>query len=147
MIADVSIRRKLLMSGCEKTMAKPRRATGQVTVRCGVQIHEDLLQIATLLGIDLNALLNELIRTALPAFWQRARQVNERLLAARLSGTEMAIPTDELLLKQIILEDRQRPDEERMLVLFDAAKRHSSPSDPPVEDTVGTAIQIMDVAE
>ena len=34
-----------------------------------------------------------------------------------------------------------------MLVLYDAARRYSSPSDPPVEDTVGTAIQIMDVAE
>jgi hypothetical protein len=34
-----------------------------------------------------------------------------------------------------------------MLVLYDAARRYSSPSDPPVEDTVGTAIEIMDVAE
>ena len=49
-------------------MAKPKRATGQVTVRCGVAIHEDLLQIAALLGIDLNALMNEIIRTALPEF-------------------------------------------------------------------------------
>ena len=128
-------------------MAKPKRATGQVTVRCGVQIHEDLLQIATLLGIDLNALLNELIRTALPAFWQRAKKVNERLLASRLTGADMAIPTEELLLKQVILEARQRPDELRMPVLYDAARRYSSPSDPPVEDTVGIAIEIMDVAE
>ena len=128
-------------------MAKPKRATGQVTVRCGVQIHEDLLQIATLLGIDLNALLNELIRTALPDFWRRAREVNDRLLASRLTGADMAIPTEELLLKQVILEARKRPDELRMPVLFDAARRYSSPSDPPVEDTVGTAIEIMDVAE
>ena len=128
-------------------MAKPKRATGQVTVRCGVAIHEDLLQIAALLGIDLNALMNEIVHTALPEFWQRARQVSERLVAARLSGADMAIPTEELLLKQVILEARKRPDEERMLVLYDAARRYSSPSDPPVEDTVGTAIEIMDVAE
>ena len=128
-------------------MAKPKRATGQVTVRCGVQIHEDLLQIAALLGTDLNALMNEIIRTALPEFWQRAKKVNERLLAARLTGADMAIPTEELLLKQVILEARKRPDELRMPVLFDAARRYSSPADPPVEDTVGAALEIMDVAE
>ena len=128
-------------------MAKPKRATGQVTVRCGVAIHEDLLQIAALLGIDLNALMNEIVRTALPEFWERAKKVNDRLLAARLTGADMAIPTEELLLKQVILEARKRPDELRMPVLYDAARRYSSPSDPPVEDTVGIAIEIMDVAE
>ncbi len=48
-------------------MAKKKRA-GQITLRVAPEVREKLARIAEVLGVDMNGLLNQIIRLALPAF-------------------------------------------------------------------------------
>src|SRR4051794_16538318 len=122
-------------------MAKPKRATGQLTFRCGVERHEELLRLAAYLAIDMNALLNMLVKQSLPDVLRRAQQVEQAYQAARHALDAIPVPTDESSIIQIILEAREPPSEKRMGVLPDAARRYKQPGDPPVEETVQYALR------
>jgi post-segregation antitoxin (ccd killing protein) len=128
-------------------MVKPRRASGQITYRCPVELHEELLEIATALGVDLSALMSLMIRQALPSFLTRAKeQAEAHLIQGRLFDEEVAIPTEEAVVRQVILAGRQAPAAQRIAVMQDHAERFGGPGDPPPRETVIYAFELMDRA-
>src|SRR4051794_17211041 len=128
-------------------MARPKKATGQLTFRCEVERHEELLQLAAYLGVDMNSLLNLLVKESLPKYLREAQRVEEEYRRARDALDELSIPTDEPVVRQMILEARKVPAERRMPVLHDAASRYRRPGDPPVEETVQYALRLLDKTE
>ncbi len=128
-------------------MARPKKATGQITFRCPVGTHEELLEIATVLGVDLNAVLSMMVKQSLPSFRRRARELAQAHAAqARLGSEEVAVPTEEAVVRQMILAARQAPAGQRLEVLRDYAKRFGGPEDPPPDSTVLFALELMDRA-
>jgi hypothetical protein len=128
-------------------MARPKRATGQITFRCSVELHQELLEIATVLGVDLNAVLNMMLKETLPEYRQRAQeQAHQHLQSSRTFAEEVAIPTEDPVVRQLILAARQAPANRRPEVLQDCAERFSGPTDPPPRETVFFALKLKDKA-
>src|SRR4051812_11584370 len=116
-------------------MAKLKKASGQITFRCPVDMHQDLLEIATVLGVDLNGLLSMMLKKALPSFRKQAKErARAHLNLGRLGTDEVAIPTEEPVVRQMILAARQAPASQRLDVMEDFAKRFSGPDDPHPKD-------------
>jgi len=128
-------------------MARSKRASGQITFRCPVEQHVELLELATILGVDLNALLNMMVKQSLPSFRKKAKkQAAEHLYHARLGSNEVAIPTEEAVIRQMILAARQAPVQDRLQILRDYADRFSEPGDPSGLETVDYAVELMERA-
>ncbi|HVK16576.1 MAG TPA: hypothetical protein VM533_06480 [Fimbriiglobus sp.] len=128
-------------------MAKPKRATGQITVRCGVESHQQLLDIAAALGADLTGLVNQMIRESLPRYAKRAEEENARLVATRLSGEKLHVPTNEPVIVQMFLAARKEPDHRQAGVMEEVARRFQQPGDPPLGETVRFATTLMEKQE
>jgi len=128
-------------------MAKAKRASGQITFRCPVEQHEELLELATIMGVDLNALLNMMLKQSLPSFRKKAkRQAAVHLAHSRLGSDEVAIPTEEPVIRQMIFAARQAPVRDRLQILKDYAQRFSEPGDPSSLETVNYAVELMERA-
>jgi hypothetical protein len=65
-------------------MAKGRKPRlGQLSVRVPVEVHQQLLDIAAVLGTDVSAVVNQLIAEGLPSLHTKATELAKRQKAAR----------------------------------------------------------------
>src|SRR5437764_7965864 len=114
-------------------MGKSRQATGQITLRCPVEVHEELLEIAGHLGIDLTALLNQMINDCRPAYLERARRIAEDHRRAR-AELDRATWGKHPLVQQMLESGRALSGKKRLRAVTEVAVRHRRDGDPPVED-------------
>lgn len=111
-----------------------------------VEIHAQLLEAATLLGLDLSGLLNRLVRHGLPDVLDEARAEHARLLRTRLTPEHLHVPGDDPLLRRVILAGRKADRDERLAAMEDEARRARRPDDLPADQIARVAAELDDKA-
>jgi hypothetical protein len=113
---------------------------GHISFRLPPERHEELLEVAEHLGIDLTSLLNQIIVEVLPSYLDRARELTEERLKARAALDEVVLTAEHPRVRDLIRVGKPLSEHERLLPVLELALRHRQPGDPPLERTVFTAL-------
>src|SRR5262249_3239377 len=89
-------------------MAKKKPLLGQITFRVPSGVHEDLLEVARVLNLDLTARLNQMIAEAMPETLRRASELVKRQRAAREDFDSLALPKAEGPLVLLAVEEGRK---------------------------------------
>jgi hypothetical protein len=124
-------------------MAKAKKPLlGQITFRLPIDVHQELLNIAAPLGLDLSALLNQMLAEIRPAFLQRATEVAQRQAAARRLFEELALPPARGPLVSVAMDaGRPHQGEERMDAMIKAVAPARKPGDPLLGAILAAALE------
>jgi hypothetical protein len=132
-------------------MAKSRKPLlGHISFRLSPGRHQELLEIARHLGIDLSSLLNQMIGESLPAFLERATDVVRRQEAARREFNEISIPLSggDSPLVQVALEaGRDKKGVKRVNAMIAAVGPRLKPKDGSLARIVLKATEVLEKEE
>jgi hypothetical protein len=121
-------------------LLKKGEGRGHISFRLPPERHGELLELMSLLGIDMTALLNQMIVDALPAYLEKARRLTEARLKARAALDEVTLTAEHPRVRELIRAGAHLPDSQRLPTLVDLALRHRKQGDPPLEVTVLAAL-------
>jgi hypothetical protein len=124
-------------------MAKQKQATGQITFRCPVAVHEELLEIARILGLDVNGLLNQLVNEIRPSYLAKAKKLAAEQAQARMALDQTEIHAENPLVRQLVALGRKTSEKKRTQALIRFAVKNRKPDDPPVVPTVQFALELL----
>jgi hypothetical protein len=122
-------------------IAEPPR--GQITFRLPLERHNELLEIASVFGIDLTSLLNQMIAETLPSYLEKARQVTAQKEKARAAFDEVALTAEHPRVRELIRLGKTVNKDQRLRLLLDLALQHRKRGDPPLEQILRAAMKYL----
>lgn len=125
-------------------MAKTKKpASGHISFRLPLELHEQLLEIASHLGIDLSGLLNLMIQEVVPGYLDKARKIAEKGAKARQALNEISLHTEHPLVRRLVVAGRAKNRMRRREEVIDLAINERKPEDPPLKKVVQYALSLL----
>jgi hypothetical protein len=129
---------------------KIEKPSGRVTVRFPVELHVELARIANVYGIEVNALLNMMIRERLPDYreradmleWDRARPIGDKFDEGMGEVLTVISPIAEDLVAaaaKVPARQRQQAIDERA----ESMRRNREATDDDIRTAVGVAKKML----
>jgi hypothetical protein len=119
------------------------KATSQITFRLPSETHSELLEVCGHLGIDMTALLNQIVAESLPGYLDRAREKALRHRQSRAALDEVAVTGEHPLVRELVAFGRRTKAPPNLDKIIEHALLHHKSGDPPVESVVRVALDIV----
>jgi hypothetical protein len=131
---------------------KPNRKSALVHVsfRVPPPLHQELVQIARKLGIDLSSLLNQMVGESLPVFLERATDVAKRQEAARREFDAISFPLsggDSPLVQVAVDAGRGKKGVKRVNAMIAAVGHRRKPEDGSLAGILLKASEVLEKEE
>jgi hypothetical protein len=100
---------------------KPKRS-GRFSLRVSPEIHDELVSIGEVLGLDITTLVNVMIREALPTFRARANELSAKLAATNPAALSIAAQMMRMSTKDIKSAEERKMVEKMLDNLINKSK-------------------------
>jgi hypothetical protein len=132
-------------------MVKPKKPLlGQVTFRLPPEVHQEIIDVARTLGVDLSSLITQMLAEVRPAFLRRATDLAKRQEAARKDFEEIAFSLPALsgpLLQLAMDAGRPLAGAKRTNAMIEAVAEARRKKDPPLIAIVSAASAALENEE